>query len=56
MTTINVALAGAGAFGIKHLEAIKAINGVKVSAARPKRSRGSTVFRMPPPISPRACG
>ena len=28
--TINVALAGAGAFGIKHLEAIKAIDGVKV--------------------------
>ena len=30
MTTINVALAGAGAFGLKHLEAIKAIDGVKV--------------------------
>jgi 2-hydroxy-4-carboxymuconate semialdehyde hemiacetal dehydrogenase len=30
MTTINVALAGAGAFGIKHLDAIKAIEGVKV--------------------------
>lgn len=30
MTTINVALAGAGAFGIKHLDAIKAIDGVKV--------------------------
>lgn len=28
--TLNVALAGAGAFGIKHLEAIKAIEGVKV--------------------------
>ena len=28
--TINVALAGAGAFGIKHLDAIKAIDGVKV--------------------------
>ena len=28
--TINVALAGAGAFGIKHLEAIKLIDGVKV--------------------------
>jgi 2-hydroxy-4-carboxymuconate semialdehyde hemiacetal dehydrogenase len=27
---INVALAGAGAFGIKHLDAIKAIEGVKV--------------------------
>ena len=30
MTMINVALAGAGAFGIKHLDAIKAIDGVKV--------------------------
>jgi 2-hydroxy-4-carboxymuconate semialdehyde hemiacetal dehydrogenase len=28
--TINVALAGAGAFGIKHLDAIKNIDGVKV--------------------------
>jgi 2-hydroxy-4-carboxymuconate semialdehyde hemiacetal dehydrogenase len=28
--TINIALAGAGAFGIKHLDAIKAIDGVKV--------------------------
>jgi 2-hydroxy-4-carboxymuconate semialdehyde hemiacetal dehydrogenase len=28
--TINVALAGAGAFGIKHLDAMKAIDGVKV--------------------------
>jgi 2-hydroxy-4-carboxymuconate semialdehyde hemiacetal dehydrogenase len=28
--TLNVALAGAGAFGVKHLEAIKAIEGVKV--------------------------
>ena len=28
--TINVALAGAGAFGIKHLDAIKVIEGVKV--------------------------
>ena len=28
--TINVALAGAGAFGIKHLDAIKHIDGVKV--------------------------
>jgi 2-hydroxy-4-carboxymuconate semialdehyde hemiacetal dehydrogenase len=28
--TINVALAGAGAFGIKHLDAIKLIDGVKV--------------------------
>jgi 2-hydroxy-4-carboxymuconate semialdehyde hemiacetal dehydrogenase len=30
MTTINVALAGAGAFGIKHLDAIKLIDGVNV--------------------------
>ena len=28
--TINVALAGAGAFGIKHLDAIKLIDGVEV--------------------------
>jgi len=28
--TINVALAGAGAFGLKHLDAIRAIEGVKV--------------------------
>ena len=30
--TINVALAGAGAFGIKHLDAIKLIDGVKVTS------------------------
>jgi 2-hydroxy-4-carboxymuconate semialdehyde hemiacetal dehydrogenase len=30
MTTIKVALAGAGAFGIKHLDAIKLIEGVEV--------------------------
>lgn len=30
MKTLNVALAGAGAFGIKHLDAIKQIDGVKV--------------------------
>ena len=41
MTTINVALAGAGAFGIKHLEAIKAINGVKVISVV-SRERGKT--------------
>jgi len=41
MTTINVALAGAGAFGIKHLEAIKAINGVKVISLV-SRERGKT--------------
>ena len=28
--TLNVALAGAGAFGIKHLDAMKLIDGVKV--------------------------
>ena len=28
--TLNVALAGAGAFGIKHLDAIKTIGGVDV--------------------------
>ena len=27
---INVAVAGAGAFGIKHLDAIRAIDGVRV--------------------------
>ena len=30
MKTIKVALAGAGAFGIKHLDAIKLIDGVEV--------------------------
>ena len=30
MKTIKVALAGAGAFGIKHLDAIKQIDGVEV--------------------------
>ena len=30
MSTIKVALAGAGAFGIKHLDAIKLIDGVEV--------------------------
>ena len=30
--TINVALAGAGAFGIKHLDAIKVIDGVEVTS------------------------
>jgi len=32
MSTINVALAGAGAFGIKHLDGIKNIDGVEVKA------------------------
>jgi len=32
MSTINVALAGAGAFGIKHLEGIRNIDGVEVVA------------------------
>ena len=30
MTTLNVALAGAGAFGVKHLEAVARIDGVRV--------------------------
>jgi len=30
--TIKVALAGAGAFGIKHLDAIKLIDGVEVTS------------------------
>jgi 2-hydroxy-4-carboxymuconate semialdehyde hemiacetal dehydrogenase len=39
--TINVALAGAGAFGIKHLDAIKVIDGVKVISLV-GRERGKT--------------
>jgi 2-hydroxy-4-carboxymuconate semialdehyde hemiacetal dehydrogenase len=39
--TINVALAGAGAFGIKHLDAIKVIDGVKV-VSLVGRERGKT--------------
>ena len=41
MNTINVALAGAGAFGIKHLDAIKNIDGVKVISLV-SRERGKT--------------
>ena len=39
--TLNVALAGAGAFGIKHLDAMKAIDGVKVVSIV-SRERGKT--------------
>jgi 2-hydroxy-4-carboxymuconate semialdehyde hemiacetal dehydrogenase len=39
--TIHVALAGAGAFGIKHLEAIQRIDGVKVVSLM-SRDRGKT--------------
>ena len=39
--TIHVALAGAGAFGIKHLDAIKVIDGVKV-VSLVGRERGKT--------------
>ena len=59
--SINVALAGAGAFGLKHLDALKAIDGVKVDLAggpRARQDRGgrprSTASRTSPPTSPRA--
>jgi 2-hydroxy-4-carboxymuconate semialdehyde hemiacetal dehydrogenase len=40
--TIKVALAGAGAFGIKHLDAIELIDGVEVVSPTACRSRKST--------------
>jgi 2-hydroxy-4-carboxymuconate semialdehyde hemiacetal dehydrogenase len=44
--TINVALAGAGAFGIKHLDALKAIDGVKVvSLVSRERAKTEEVAR-----------
>ncbi|HYJ99565.1 MAG TPA: Gfo/Idh/MocA family oxidoreductase, partial [Burkholderiaceae bacterium] len=39
--SLNVALAGAGAFGIKHLDAIKTIDGVKVISLM-SRDRATT--------------
>ena len=46
LMTINVALAGAGAFGIKHLDAIKAIDGVKViSLVSRERAKTEEVAR-----------
>jgi 2-hydroxy-4-carboxymuconate semialdehyde hemiacetal dehydrogenase len=49
--TINVALAGAGAFGIKHLDAIKAIDGVEVIALvgreRPKTEEVARKYGIP---------
>ena len=40
--TINVALAGAGAFGIKHLDGIKTIDGVEGGLARRPRAASKT--------------
>ena len=54
--TIQVALAGAGAFGIKHLDGIKNIDGVEVVSligrefAKPKRWRTNTALPTSPPI------
>ena len=39
--SINVALAGAGAFGLKHLDALKVIDGAKV-VSLVGRERGKT--------------
>ena len=50
--TIKVALAGAGAFGLKHLDAIKAIDGVEASrssgasSTRRRRRRRNTASAM----------
>ena len=58
--TIKVALAGAGAFGIKHLDAIKLIDGVEVISLisrdldKTKGSPASTASVTSPPISPTA--
>jgi 2-hydroxy-4-carboxymuconate semialdehyde hemiacetal dehydrogenase len=58
--TIKVALAGAGAFGIKHLDAIKNIDGVEVvslvsrGSSRRRRSPPSTASATSPPTWPRA--
>ena len=59
--TIKVALAGAGAFGIKHLDGIKNIDGVEVDVAdqpRPGEDQGSrrrsTASSTSPPGSPTA--
>ena len=59
--TIKVALAGAGAFGIKHLDGIKNIDGVEVVSLvgrelepRPRRSPPNTASRTSRPTSPTA--
>jgi predicted dehydrogenase len=58
--TIKVALAGAGAFGIKHLDAIKLIDGVEVVSLvsreleRRARPPPSTASATSPPTSPTA--
>ena len=56
---IRIALAGAGAFGIKHLDALKLIDGVQGHLADqprpgqdPARSRPSTASAMSPPTWP----
>jgi len=57
--TIKVALAGAGAFGIKHLDAIKNIDGVEVVSLVGRRYEATKEvadkYALPtsPPISPR---
>ena len=59
--TLKVALAGAGAFGLKHLDAIKLIDGVEAISLvgreldKTRRSRGE-IRRRPcrRPISPTA--
>lgn len=58
--TIKVALAGAGAFGIKHLDGIKNIDGVEVVSLVGRRleptrkSRPNTASPMSRPTSPTA--
>ena len=59
--SINVALAGAGAFGLKHLDALKVIDGAKRHLAGGPRARQdrrgrprSTASPTSPPTSPRA--
>ena len=58
--TIKVALAGAGAFGIKHLDGIKNIDGVEVvslvgrGSSQPGKSLPNTASRTSPPNSPTA--
>jgi predicted homoserine dehydrogenase-like protein len=58
--TIKVALAGAGAFGIKHLDGIKNIDGVEVvswsvaALTRPRKWPTNTASSMWQPIWPKA--
>ena len=48
MSVIRVALAGAGAFGIKHLEALQKIEGTQVVSA-PDRTSRRAAMRSPAP-------